>query len=234
MPTCRLSRAPVEAHFCDGGDRGNTTSYLFKLITGLALLVALPASAQVLYNNGPIAGGIDAWTINFGFVVSDSFTISQGTSQVNGLVFGGWIFPGDVIESVEVSITSAEFGGTTYFDQQVPFTASNCGGNDYGYNVCDETGSFNGPTLGNGTYWINLQNAIVNTGDPAYWDENSGDGCTSPGCPSQASDNSTGPIPSESFTVLGGPTSTVPEPGSLLLLFSGGVAVAGVLRRRWR
>jgi len=75
--------------------------------------------------------------------------VSQGISRINGLVFGGWVFPGDVIESVEVSITSSEFGGTTYFDQQVNFTGSNCGGNSYGYNVCDETGGFNGPTLGN-------------------------------------------------------------------------------------
>src|SRR5208337_1964384 len=130
------------------------------VILGVCLLLTgSPASAQTIYNNGPINGGFDAWTINYGFAVSDTFTVSQGSSQINGLVFGGWVMPGDIIESVEVSITSREFGGTTYFDQQVPFTASNCGGNDYGYNVCDETGIFNGPTLGNGTYWINLSNA---------------------------------------------------------------------------
>ena len=40
----------------------------------------------------------------------------------------------------------------------------------------------------------NLQNAVVNTGDPVYWDENSG--------PSLASESSVGTIPSESFTIL--------------------------------
>jgi hypothetical protein len=198
----------------------------------LAFLIALPASAQVLYDNGPIFGESDAWTINFGFVVSDSFTISTGNSTINGLSFGAWVFPGDVIESVEVSITSAELGGTTYFDQQVTFTASNCFTNHFGFNLCDESGSFNGPTLDNGTYWLNLSNAVVNNGDPAYWDENAGFGCQSPGCPSQASENSVGSIPSESFTVLGTPSGTVPEPGSLVLFFSGALAIGGILRRR--
>ena len=54
---------------------------------------------------------------------------------------------------------------------------------------------FNGPTLNSGTYWVNLQNASVPSGDPVFWDENSG--------PSMASTNEVGTIPSESFTILG-------------------------------
>jgi hypothetical protein len=201
----------------------------FVVLSSCLLLAASPATGQTVYNNGPINGDSDGWTINSGFVVSDSFTVSQGTSHINGIVFGDWIFPGDILESVEVSITSQEFGGTTYFDQQVNFTASDCGANSYGYDVCTETGTFNGPTLGNGTYWLNLQNAIVNNGDPVYWDENSGH--------STASENSIGTIPSESFTVLGSSsttttTGTVPEPGSILLLGSGVLGMAGVLRRK--
>ena len=43
------------------------------------LSAALPAIAQqTLYENGPIDGNQDAFTINFGFLVSDSFTISSG------------------------------------------------------------------------------------------------------------------------------------------------------------
>jgi len=209
--------------------RNLLAGFCFVFLIGL-----VAASSQTVYENGPINGDIDAWTINEGFVVSDTFTVSQGSSALTGLVFGGWVFPGDVIESVDVSITSAEFGGTSYFDQQVNLTQSNCGANSYGYNVCDETASFNGPTLANGTYWLNLGNAVVNTGDPAYWDENSGDGCHSAGCPSQASDNSAGPIPSEAFSILGTPTATTPEPGSLALLLSGGALAVGAIRRRWR
>ena len=45
---------------------------------------------------------------------------------VNGLPFGAWVFPGDVLHTVEVQITSAEFGGTTYSDQVISFTQSGC------------------------------------------------------------------------------------------------------------
>src|SRR5512144_2358948 len=176
-------------------------------------MAALPAIADTIYSNGPINGTTDAWTINFGFIVSDTFTVGGGGATVNGLAFGAWLFPGDVLQSAEVSITDSEFGGNTFFDGVVNFTQSGCVGNQYGFNVCTETGSFTDTNLAGGTYWLNLQNASVNTGDPIYWDENSG--------PSQASENSVGTIPSEAFSFLGccGPP-TVPEPGSIILFGS--------------
>src|SRR5512144_1709478 len=191
-------------------------------------MAALPAIADTIYSNGPINGTTDAWTINFGFIVSDTFTVGGGGATVNGLAFGAWLFPGDVLQSAEVSITDAEFGGNTFFDGVVNFTQSGCVGNQYGFNVCTETGSFTDTNLADGTYWLNLQNASVNTGDPIYWDENSG--------PSQASENSVGTIPSEAFTLTGTgttttTTSTVPEPSSIMLFGSGILGLAGVLRR---
>ena len=57
--------------------------------------------------------------------------------------------------------------------------------------------------LMSGTYWVNLFNASVPSGDPVYWDENSGQGCHSTGCPSQAYESAVGTIPSESFDVAG-------------------------------
>jgi len=199
----------------------------------LALLVlsviAIPALAQNdLYDNGPTNGDIDAYTINFGFIVSDNFQLSS-PSTVNSLVFASWLFPGDVLESAEVSFTSEEFGGTVFFDQVVDFTQSNCGGNSFGFNLCDQTGTFSGVNLNAGTYWVNLQNAVVNTGDPAYWDVNRG--------PSMASENSLGSIPSESFTIMGTAnstttTGTTPEPSTLLLFASGLVGAIGVFWRK--
>ncbi len=206
-----------------------------------ALGACLPASAQVVYDDGPINGTVDALTINFGFAIADSFTVSGGTSALTGLSFGAWLFPGDVLESVDITLSSQPFSGTTYFNQVVNFTQSACSGNQFGFNVCTETGTFSGPTLPNGTYWLALQNAVVNTGDPVYWDENSGVGCTSPGCPSEADcpscivkgDNQ-GNIPPESFTIYGEPVGSVPEPSSILLLGSGALGVIAVVRRRLR
>ncbi len=209
-----------------------TRTQFFSLLTILSLIWAVPAMAQTLYSNGPTDDDADAWTINFGFVVSDTFTLTSN-ANVNGFKFNAWVFPGDVLDSVEVSITSTEFGGTTFFDQTVAFTQSNCSVNAYGFNICLESSSFSGVNLSAGTYWLNLDNAIVNDGDPVYWDENSGEGCNSPGCPSLASENSVGTIPSESFTVLGTTGSgSVPEPGTILLFGSAALGLIGVFRRK--
>ncbi len=214
--------------------------------TSLALiLVVIAATSAVaqndVYDNGPTDGQDWAYVINFGFVTSDSFTYNNPNNcgfggqpcPINGLVFAAWLFPGDVLQSVEVSITSSEFGGTTYFDQTVSFTQSGCFSNDMSFNVCAESGSFPGVYLSSGTYWLNLQNAQVNNGDPAYWDQNAG--------PSLASNNSIGTIPSESFTILGATTSScvecisTPEPSGLGWVVScllGALALVG--KRAWR
>jgi hypothetical protein len=188
-------------------------------------LVVLPAAAQTLYSNGPIDGQDTAWTINFGYAVSDAFTLAND-STVNGLSFGAWIFPGDPFVAVEVAITSSEFGGTTYFDQVVNLTQSGCTLNQFGFNVCTASGGFGtNLNLAAGTYWLTLENA-EGTDDGLYWDQNSG--------PSLASESSIGTIPSESFTISGTATGTgtVPEPTAIVLFGSGIVALAGVLRRK--
>ncbi len=41
------------------------------------VLAVVPTLAQVLYDDGPINGTVDAWTINYGFVIGDSFTLSE-------------------------------------------------------------------------------------------------------------------------------------------------------------
>ena len=203
------------------------------LVLLILFLGATGAEAQNdLYDNGPINGTVGGWTINSGYTVSDTFTL-MANSTITGLSFGAWVNPDLTLQTVEVQITSSEFGGTIYTDQIVNFTASNCVFNQqYDYNVCKETGSFGTAVdLNAGNYWLNLSHAETQVGedDPVYWDENSG--------PSLASENSVGTIPSESFTLLGSEnsttttTGTTPEPGSIMLFGSG---LLGLVCRRSR
>lgn len=186
------------------------------------------ASAQNnLYDNGPTDGQDMAWPISGGFATSDAFTLSSN-SAVDGLTFIAWLNSSDDLSSAEVTITSDELGGTTYFDQVVNFTQSGCITNRHDFKVCTENGAFVPVNLNAGTYWLNLENARTNAlNEPVFWDQNSG--------PSLASEIDIGSIPSESFTLLGSQgtsTGTSPEPGGILLFGSGILELGWVLRRR--
>lgn len=205
-------------------------------------LAAVPASAQVLYDNGPINGTVDAWTINFGFVIGDSFTLLN-SSTVGGFNFGAWETAGDVLTSVDWSITSLPVGGMVYGSGTASgknLTDQFISLNQYGYDIdmITVTG-LNVPLSFVPTYWLNLQNAVSTGGNPVYWDENSGIGCKGDngmggGCPSEASGGGVGTDPSESFDINGtNGSGGTPEPGSFILLLSGVLGVVGVLRRKW-
>lgn len=199
--------------------------------------MAVSAMAQnIIYENGPVNGQELGFTINLGFVISDSFTVANGNGNIGGMDFWAWLIPDDTITSVEVQIGN-EALGNNLMDLTVGVTSSNCFLNQYDYNVCIESASFSGPNLSNGTYWVSLGNAMVPDGNPAYWDENNGVGCQSEGCPSGAQNNiGDDTLPSESFTILGQGTTTstgsTPEPGGLVLFASGVLGLAGVLRRK--
>lgn len=193
-------------------------------------LVALPAFAD--YDNGPINGTVDAWTINFGYVVSDTFECCF-LSPVIGFSFAVWEFPGDTVYAVDWSVTSEENGGTVYGHGTATLGGGDGGvlmdqfisSNQYGYNIDVITVSQLAVSNNGGTYWLNLQNASTASGDPVYWDENGG--------PSSASNSAVGTIPSEAFTIYGGETSGyAPEPSSIMLFGSGLLGVAGILRRK--
>jgi len=198
-------------------------------------LAAIPAWAN--YDNGPINGTTDAWTINFGYIVSDTFV---ATGNMTGFSFGTWQVPGDTLVSVQWSVTSAENGGNILGSGVASgsnLTDKFISKNQYNYNV-DLITVTGAATLTSGSsYWLNLQNATVASGDYVYWDENSGANCGGTGggagCPSKASHSTLGTIPSEAFTVtMGGTTGTTPEPSSIMLFGSGILGLAGVLRRK--
>src|SRR5208283_618148 len=213
------------------------------VVLTLACLLALPAMAgnPPFYDNGPINGNTDAWTINFGLSVTDSFTVPSGGTQLLSITFGAWLFPGDSTPSFSVQVGTSPFGTNEMSLDGVPtLQIGDCATNNFGFDVCTLTASWPGLSLAGGTYWITLDNASVTSGDPVYWDENSGVGCGGAGCPSSAQENSVGTIPSEAFTLnacgAGNNSSPcgppIPEPSSIMLFGSGILGVAGVLRRK--
>jgi len=154
---------------------------------------------QTLYDNGPYNGTTDAWVINFGFTVSDSFT---GGGPVTGLHFVYWdASNNDLLTTVDISIGSTSFGGTPQTLTGV--TNTFLGTNQYGYYLYQADYSFS--SIGSGSY-VTLSNACTTSGcsvsNPIYWDENSG--------PSTAYENTIGSIPSEAFSLDGGCTYDCP------------------------
>src|ERR1017187_1909369 len=200
----------------------------FCLLTILCLLLAVaPAVADTVYDNGPYNGTNDAWTINFGFSVSDSFT-APSNSQVQGLSLVYWdASASDLLTTVDMQIGSTSFGGSTQTLTGVTNTFLTT--NQFGYNLYQADYSFGSiPWAGAG--FVTLSNACTNSGcsvsTPIYWDENSG--------PSTAYENTLGSIPSEAFTLIGGETFPfpTPEPVSIMLVGSSIVGLTRLLRRK--
>jgi hypothetical protein len=202
-----------------------TCTASLSLLTLCLALEALPAIAGELYNNGPSTLETDAYTVNFGFAVSDSFTVAAN-STANGASFIYWLNVGDTNVTVDMSIGTSAFGSqVANFTGLVPTSDTDLGDNAYGFDVREDTYTFEGKSLNaDTTYWVTLQNASVPSGNPVYWDESSGT--------SMALDNNAGTIPSESFTILGNAGGgTTPEPTGLVLFGSGLAGCAGLWRR---
>ncbi len=206
-----------------------------SLLAAICLtLAAVPAVAQQdLYDNGPVNGETSAWQINFGYAVSDAFATGYNTSRSNvkSSNIAVWVEPGDTPTSISWLF------GTTPFSSNIasgtsPLTVTNSFINQFGYQVDTVSFSTAVSNLSQGNYWITLENATTADGAPLYWDENSGVGCQSLGCPSQAQANGVGTIPSEAFTIEGSPAGSTPEPNTLALLGSGFMGLAAFLRCR--
>jgi hypothetical protein len=202
---------------------------LAALMAG-CFLMALPASAGIVYSNtpgrnapSPYDGNTDAWTINFGFSVSDSFTLTSATI-LSGVDIWTWEFPSDSVTQVDWAI------GTDFFlsnsgSGTASVTNSVIATNDFGYDIDKVSFSFTPVSLAAGTYYLTLQNATHPSGNPVYWDENGG--------PSSAQENAVGTIPSEAFDLVSGSTGT-PEPGAMALVGCGILLLGGGIRRKLR
>ena len=62
------------------------------LLCSLVAVFAGPAAAQVLYTNGPADTTVDGFTINYSYVISDSFNLSA-SSTLGSVDFTVWVIP---------------------------------------------------------------------------------------------------------------------------------------------
>src|ERR1035438_9130768 len=94
----------------------------------------------VIYDNGPYNGNTNAWQIDYGFAVSDSFT---GSGTISGLQFVYWDASGsDLLTSVDMAVGSTSFGGT--FQTSTSVANTYLGVNEFGYNLYQADAMFPG------------------------------------------------------------------------------------------
>jgi hypothetical protein len=204
----------------------------FVVTAAAAALLAGSAGASTIYDNGPINGTIVGFTINFGYEVADSFTVSSNTSAWD-MSFGTWNIPGDSLQSVDWAIYDGNpFTGSPTLLGSGTATAGNnfVSTTGFGYNLYNNTISLGGVALASGTYWIQLSGAVTNTGDPIYWDDNNGASSAWQGGSGGIGDltDFDGVIGtnSEAFSI------GTPEPATWALMLAGFAGLGAALRSR--
>ena len=190
-----------------------------------------PATAGLLYDNGPVNGQYAAFDISddgSGSAVTDSFILGAD-ALVTGIDFAAWT-GGSGVSSINWAITTSPFGSgnsilgsgtaTATSILNEPLTNAN-----QAFNIYQASFDTGGVSLTAGiTYWLQLSGAeqadVAPGGAVVYWDENDG--------PSQAFSNLIGPLAnytcgtacgqtgSETFQLVG-----TPEPGTVTTLLSG-------------
>ena len=151
---------------------------------------------QIVYDNGPYNGTNDAWAINFGFAVSDSYALSGGT--VTRINFVYWDASStDLLTTVDYQFGSSSFSGNI----RTSGAATNqfISTNQFGYFLYSASFDVSNSDFQGANGFVTLSNACTTSGcsvsNPIYWDENSG--------PSTAYENTLGSIPSETFSLDG-------------------------------
>jgi len=184
------------------------------------MLSAAAAHADILYNNGGGSQFLTMWDISGTNALSNQFTCNFGACNTQYVEFDA-TFPNQDYSAQHVnwSITSAPFGGTTYGSGTAALPQFFVCDSEQIVCLLDISVVTN---LSQGTYYVNLSGAD----GPLEWDTTShplnGNNAY------YMSNGITTQIQGEGFLIRG--TST-PEPGSFLLLGSGLLGVAGLLRR---
>jgi hypothetical protein len=193
--------------------------------------------AGVLFDDGATDGFTNAIFIdgpNFGPFnqsISDGF-VATGSGSATALDFGIWVPIGTTPTTVtwwlgSTGNFSQDLGTGTVATNNITFLNTN----SIGYAVYEVhiTGMATGNLTAGHSYWLSLGNAndSQSTGFDA-WDINNGPAS----CEFAVFGTDIGPcgFGGEAFTLYSG--SCVPEPGTLVMLGSGVLGLAGVLRRK--
>ncbi|TAH10651.1 MAG: PEP-CTERM sorting domain-containing protein [Curvibacter sp.] len=196
--------------------------HTFKALAIASALTFAISSQAAVYDNGGLVG-TSATNIGFGVLVpsyatSDSFELATA-STFDTAYFGSWVPYANKVEFLSWSI------GTSFFDNSiasgiaVPVTNRSLGFN--GVFALNETSfSFAPVNLAAGTYYLTLRDARNDAGGTVFWDVTKG--------ASLSRNSDQGTIDSHSFKLV----SSVPEPGSLLMLAGGLALFCGVFGRR--
>lgn len=194
-------------------------------------------AATVLFDDGPTDGNTNAFFIDgpgpgpFSQTISDGF-IAAASGSASSLDFGIWVPTGTTPTSVSWALGTSAFGNdvSSGFTPQVgmAFLFSN----GFGYDVYTATVTgLTGNLVSGSTYWLTLGDAN-DSGFTQFdaWDVNSGPAtCNFAVGGVNFGDCGAG---GEAFTLYASSNTGVPEPGSFLLLGSGVLGLAGVLRRK--
>lgn len=207
----------------------------------LALLVtSVPAFADVIYDDGPTDGFDNGFFIDgpnpgpFSQSISDGF-IAANSGSAGALDFGVWVPTGTVLTTVTWWLGTSAFAGDLGTGTSTTFTADFHNSNGFGYDVytIHITGMSSGTMTAGSMYWLTLGNANDSGGTQFdAWDLPDADGgpaiCNFAVGGVNFGDCGLG---GESFTLFSG-TTTTPEPGSMMLLGTGLIGLAGLLRRK--
>lgn len=215
-------------------------------LTILCLALASTAFAAELYNDGPTDGTTNAFIIDgpssgaFEQTISDGF-VASGSGSASSLDFVMWVAAGSTPTTATWALGTSEFGSDISSGSHISGTTLLCtNGSSFHGGICAGGFGFDvynvhfddlsGSLTAGSTYWLTLGGGNDSFGTQFDgWDVNNGPADCEfavAGVP-QGNCGAGG----ESFTLNGG-TSSTPEPSSIMLLGSGILGFAGVLRRK--
>lgn len=183
----------------------------------LAFAASFSVSAGVLYDNGPVNGTHNAYSVDDTRIYfSNSFTLSE-TATVSGIALGTWTNGNGLPQSLHWTISAKPLGQDLVAEGDAALSNEFLRPAGGGFNNFDVfLSSFNVPstTINAGKYWLSFTN--FKQSRPNYfmgWDINFG--------PSEVSPTNYGPYSgaSNSFQIMG--VSAVPEPSTYFLMLFG-------------